>query len=325
MHRDLDISLLRAFLAVVETGSVTAAARLLNRTQAAVSLQLKRLEDGLGQPLFEREHKRLTLAISGERLLGLARRVIALNDEMWERMHTPSFEGEVRLGVPVDIISTYMPPILRRFNAMFPGVQVSLVAKNSHDLIEDLAGGGIDLTLTTDRDAVGRCEVLMTDDLVWVGAPGGDAHRRTPLPIAVGGKNCRFRPVVMEALRSAGRDWRILLQVANQDAVNATVAAGLSVTALLRETVPPNLEVLGPSSGLPPLPAFKVNLFLPATGGSDIARELARHIRAEFATRSERANAPRTKPEIAPRQSVTKLMRRVGRRSGNPARPRAAS
>jgi len=165
----------------------------------------------------------------------------------------------------------------------------------------------------------------MTDDLVWVGAPGGDAHRRTPLPIAVGGKNCRFRPVVMEALRSAGRDWRILLQVANQDAVNATVAAGLSVTALLRETVPPNLEVLGPSSGLPPLPAFKVNLFLPATGGSDIARELARHIRAEFATRSERASAPRTKPEIAPRQSVTKLMRRVGRRSGALARARTAN
>lgn len=287
MHRDLDLTLLRAFLAVVETGSVTAAARLLNRTQSAVSLQLKRLEDSLEQPLFEREHKRLTLAPSGERLVGHAQRLIAMNDEMWNRMVAPSFEGEVRLGVPVDIIVTYVPQILRRFAGTWPGVRVSLVAKNSYDLLEDLAKGDIDLTITTDLESIDRCEVLKTDDLVWVGAPGGSAHKRSPLPIAVGGKNCRFRPVIIEAVRAMGRDWRIVLQVANQDAVNATITAGLSVGAMLRESVPTNLEVLAAGAGLPELPAFKINLHMPVTGGSDIARELARHIRAEFAVRAE--------------------------------------
>lgn len=292
MRRDLDLGLLRAFIAVVETGSVTGAARQLNRTQAAVSLQVKRLEETLGQSLFDREHKRLTLAPSGERLLGHAQRLVAMNDDLYDRMVTPAFEGEVRLGVPVDIIVTYVPPILRRFAATWPGVRVSLVAKNSHDLLEDLANGEIDLTLTTDLQGSTSSETLQTDELVWVGAPGGGAHRQSPLPIAIGGKNCRFRPVTIEAIRNTGRDWRIVLQVANQDAVNATIAAGLCVGALLRETVPTTLEILGQRAGLPDLPSFHINLHMPSTGGSDIARELARHIRAEFAARAEIAGQP---------------------------------
>lgn len=287
MRRDLDLTILRAFLAVVETGSVTGAARLLNRTQAAVSLQIKRLEETLDQPLFERGHKRLTLAPAGEQLIGLAQRLVALNDEVMEAMTTPSFEGEVRLGVPVDLIITYAPPILRRFNAKWPGVRVSLVASNSQELTEDLDGGRVDLALTTDIDSGGRAvETLARDDLVWVGAPSGQAHRRLPLPIAIGGRSCRFRPVLLDALRRAEIDWRVVLEVANQDAVNATVAAGISVAALLRETVPSTLDVLPPDVGLPPLPSFALNLRLPPAGASELAEEMARQIRAEFAARA---------------------------------------
>lgn len=286
MRRDLDLSLLRAFLAVLETGSITSAARLLNRTQAAVSLQVKRLEESLGQLLFDRDHKRLTLTPFGEQLIGHARRLVAMNDSVLEQMTTPAFEGEVRLGIPVDIIPTYAAPILRRFNARWPSVRVSLVASNSHDLVEDLDGGRIDLALTTDLERGGAgVETLATDDLVWVGVPGGSAHRRTPLPIAIGGRSCRFRPVVLEELRKAGIGWRVVLEVANQDAVNATVAAGISVAVLLRETVPPGLEALPAALELPALPTFALNLRLPRTGASETAEELARHIRAEFAAR----------------------------------------
>lgn len=305
MTRDLDLSLLRAFAAVVETGGVTPAARLLNRTQAAVSLQIRRLEDALGQSLFERAHKRLTLAPAGEALLGQAQRLIALNDEVIDRMTKPAFDGEVRLGIPVDLIVAYAAPILRRFNTMWPHVRVSLVASNSHELLEDLDRGQIDIALTTDRE-LGRgrrYETLKTDDLVWVGAPGGSAHRRTPLPMAIGGRTCRFRPVALEALRKAGRDWRIVLEVANQDAVNATVAAGVSVAALLRETVPAGLEALGEAEGLPPLLTFDVNLHLPKTGATDTAQELARHIRAEFASRGALQREP-VRPAPARRTSA---------------------
>jgi DNA-binding transcriptional LysR family regulator len=287
MRRDLDLTILRAFLAVVETGSVTGAARLLNRTQAAVSLQIKRLEETLGQPLFERGHKRLSLAPAGEQLIGLAQRLVAMNDEVVESMTTPSFEGEVRLGLPVDLIVTYAAPILRRFNTKWPGVRVSLIASNSQELVEDLVHGRVDLALTTDLEPPTRnVETMTHDDLVWVGAPGGSAHRRTPLPIAIGGRNCRFRPVLLDTLRRTDIEWRLVLEVSNQDAVNATIAAGISVAVMLRETVPPSLHVLTGDIGLPALPSFAINLRLPPAGTNELAEEMARHIRAEFAARA---------------------------------------
>lgn len=286
MARDIDISLLRAFVAVVETGSVTGAARLLNRTQAAVSQQLKRLEEQLDVGLFQREHKRVALATPGEQLLDSARRLIALNDEIWGKMTTPSYNGEVRLGVPFDIVPTYAPPILRRFALAWPEVQVSLATQNSIDLVKALDDGEIDLTLTTElRPSRGNGETLRLDKLVWVAAPDSDTHLRRPLPISIGGRNCRFRPVVLDALRTSEIDWRFVVEVSNQEAVNATIAAGLGVAAMLADSVPEGLHVLDKACGLPELPAFGINLYMPRTGGTDLAEELARHIRAEFAAR----------------------------------------
>ncbi|MGI9426237.1 MAG: LysR substrate-binding domain-containing protein, partial [Hyphomicrobiaceae bacterium] len=285
MPRDIDISLLRAFITVVDTGSVTSAARLLNRTQAAVSQQIKRLEDLFGAELFAREHKRIALAPDGERLLAQAQKLVALNDETWGIMTTPSFCGEVRLGVPMDIVTHYTPPILRRFNNAWPHVRVSLQAGNSQELLEELDSGDIDLTLTTDLEPQRECEMLRRDRLVWVGAQDSSAHLQRPLPISIGGKSCRFRPVVMAALGEANIDWRVVLQVTNQEAVNATVAAGLAVTAMLKDNVPPNLKILDDSSSLPALPEFEINLYLPKSGTSELGRELAHHIRADFAAR----------------------------------------
>jgi len=285
MPRDIDISLLRSFVAVADTGSVTGAARLLNRTQAAVSQQIKRLEEQFGVELFGREHKRVTLGPEGERLLAQAHKMLAINDETWGIMTTPSYRGEVRLGIPLDIVSRYTPPILRRFNSAWPHVRVSLQAGNSQDLLEDLDAGVIDLTLATDLKPQRDCETLRRDRLVWVGAPDANAHTQRPLPISIGGKSCRFRPVVMSALGKADIDWRIVLQVTNQEAVNATVAAGLAVTAMLRDNVPDDLFVLEDDSGLPQLPEFDINLYLPKSGVSDLGRELAHHIRADFTAR----------------------------------------
>jgi DNA-binding transcriptional LysR family regulator len=285
MIRDIDVALLRAFLMVVDTGGVTTASRLLNRTQAAVSQQIKRLEELFGAELFLREHKRLTLAPAGERLLGQARQMIALNDQLWGQMTRPDFEGEVRLGVPMDIVSSYVPTILRRFNHAWPRVRVMLVCENSHELLEQLASGQIDLTLTTDTTTGPGATLLRRDRLVWVGSPGTEAHRQRPLPVSIGSRTCRFRPVVLAALRQAGLDWRFVIEVANQDAVYATIAAGIAVGAVLEDSLPGNMQILDAKSGLPPLPEFLVNLFLPATGASEIATELASHIRQDFALR----------------------------------------
>ena len=153
MARDIDIALLRAFTSVVETGSVTGAARLLGRTQAAVSLQIKRLEEQLGSELFVREHRRFALTGAGERLLAGAQRMVADNDQLWNAMTTPVFKGKVKLGVPMDILPTYIPPVLRRFNQAWPEVEVSVECRNSMDLLEALDRGEVDVTLTTDTEA----------------------------------------------------------------------------------------------------------------------------------------------------------------------------
>jgi DNA-binding transcriptional LysR family regulator len=294
MIRDIDIALLRAFLTVVETGGVTNASRILNRTQAAVSQQIKRLEELFGTELFLREHKRLTLAPAGERLLGEARKLVALNDDVWSRMTKPDFEGVVRLGVPMDIVSSYVPSILRRFNQAWPRVRVSLICENSHELLEGLANGTVDITLTTDSGVPVGPNLLRLDRLVWVGHANGDAHLRRPLPLSIGTRTCRFRSVVLDALRKTGLDWRFVLEVSNQDAVFATVAANIAVSAMLADSVPGHLQIPDERSGLPPLPEFQVNLFLPAGGANDIATELAAHIRQDFALRFGTPHAPRT-------------------------------
>lgn len=283
MARDLDVTLLRAFLAVVDTGSVTGAAKLLNRTQAAVSQQLKRLEDALATILFDRTGRTLALTPAGEQLLGQARRLVALNDEVYGMMTTPSFDGEVRLGIPMDVVPTYAPTILKRFALAWPQVRVQLMSGNTVQLLAALKTGDLDITLTTEFALKGKGgSTLRRDQLVWVAAPGSDVYARDPLPISIGSPECVFRPVVLDALRGMGREWRFVFEVYNQEAINATVAAGLAVCAMLKDSVPPDLRVLGPEAGLPPLPACGINMYLPAGGGSELGEEMARHIRAEF-------------------------------------------
>lgn len=300
MSRDIDVSLLRAFLAVVDTGSVTGAAKLLNRTQAAVSQQIKRLEDTLQTVLFVRQGRRVVLASGGEILLGDARRMVALNDGIYGMMTTPSYNGEVRLGIPMDVVPTYAPPILRRFAQAWPQVRVQLISRNTVDLLKMLEDGGLDVALTTEFNMQREGgEILRLDQLVWVSAPDSDVAKLNPLPLSIGSPDCRFRPVVLDALRRAGREWRFVFEVHNQEALNATVAAGLAVNALLKDSVPADLKILGPSSGLPALPDCGINLYVPADGGSRLARELAAQIRAEFELRFGPSVAPRKPLEAA--------------------------
>ena len=290
MRRDIDIGLLRAFVAVVETGSVTGAAALLNLTQAAVSQQLKRLEELFGTQLFERHHKRLVLKPNGERLIAHAQRLIALNEEVWGAMSAPAYAGEVRLGVPHDIVGPYMPPILRRFDKAWPRVRVALKCTNTPLLRELLSQGALDLTLTTEQRCGRGGEVLLEDDLVWVGAPNGAAHRRDPLPVSLGDENCEFRPSVLKALADTGRDWRPVCEVSGMEPLLASLEADLAVGPFLRRSIPDYLTVVD-DRRLPKLPKFLINMYLPPAKQSEIAVELARHIAGEFATRF-RAHGP---------------------------------
>jgi len=290
MARNLDVAPVRAFLAVVDSGGVTSAAALLGLSQAAASQQIKRLEEALGCRLFERQGRRLVLAPAVERLLAQARRLVALNDELVSTMRAPAFEGEVRFGVPYDIIATFVPPILRRFAKAQPRVRVSLVCEDSKIVRDALRSGGVDIALTTETDCGRHGETLRTDRLVWVGVPGGDAHLKDPLPVSLGAPTCVFRPVAIEALGKARRDWRAVCEVSRLEPVYAAIEAGLAVAPLLRSSVPERFEILDTTRGarearLPALPEFRINLYAPPTM-SPATRDLADHVRASFSGRA---------------------------------------
>jgi DNA-binding transcriptional LysR family regulator len=277
------IDLLRTFLVVVDSGGVTAAAAALNMSQAAASQQVKRLEEMLACRLFERVGRRLVLAPAGERLLAQAQRLVAQSDELLSSMRAPAFAGEVRLGVPYDIIGSFVPAILRRFARAQPRVRVSLVCEDSQVVRQQLRSGGVDIALTTETECGRHGETLRTDRLVWVGMPGGDAHLKDPLPVSLGAPTCVFRPVAIEALGKVRRDWRAVCEVSRLEPVHAAIEAGLAVAPLLRSSVPERFEILGRHARLPALPEFRINLYLPP-GADPAARDLADHVRASFLT-----------------------------------------
>jgi DNA-binding transcriptional LysR family regulator len=282
--RDINIALLRSFVAVAETGRMTTAARVVNLSQGAVSQQIKRLESLFQVNLFERAADAARLTRDGEKLIAQAHRLIALNDDVLEQMQQADFSGEVRLGVPHDIVGKLMPPILRRFSQEHPNVLVTLVSETTRSLKAALSERKVDLTLMTESEPGKREQLLLTDRLIWVGSKGGDAWRRRPVAVALGQEGCAFRAVAIRALTKSGIEWRPICQVGSLEPVFATLEADMAVAPFLFHTVPDRVEVL-PDGCLPPLPAFHINLRLPAKGVTKVASELARHIREGFAQR----------------------------------------
>lgn len=261
MHRNIDIAIVRAFVTVAETGSVTRAAQLLHLTQGAVSQQIGRLEQFSESALFIRQGRNLVLAPEGEAVLTAARHYLSANEEFAAVLQLPVFRGEVRFGAPYDIIGSYAPAILRRFAKLFSSVRVTLICKDSLPLLADLKAGDIDLVLTTEIGCGRGGETLRRDRLVWVGAKGGEAHLKDPLPLSLGADTCIFRPVAVAALRKQHRDWQMVCEVSNMEPVRATLEADLAIAPLLRHSVPDSLAIIAPDRRLPLLPKFQINLY----------------------------------------------------------------
>lgn len=279
MIRNLDTALIRTFVTVADRASMTAAANALNLTQGAVSQQIKRLEDVLSCSLFERDRRGLRLTRAGERLFGKGKRLLSLNDEIWAEMAGSAVAGRVRLGVPYDLVGTLLAPVLKAYAEAHPQVEISLVCASSPELAAALAAGTIDLAIIEERAGPTAGECLLVDRLVWVGARGGSARLKRPLPVSMVADTCAFRPSVLAALGAHGLDWRTVFENGNIDATTATVRSDLAVTTWLASTVPADLDILSSGPDLPALPSFAINLHLPKHGIEPAAREFARYIR----------------------------------------------
>ncbi|MCB1339914.1 MAG: LysR family transcriptional regulator [Pseudooceanicola sp.] len=280
MIRNLDITTLRSFVAVADSGGVTRAAGFLHLTQSAVSMQLKRLEELLGLELLDRSGRGVALTASGEQLLAYARRMVALNDEVIARLTDQAFEGEIVLGVPHDIVYPAIPRVLQQFNAAFPRVRVQLLTLNTVSLKQKFARGECDMILTTEAEVPPGSERLASKALLWVGAIGGAAWRKRPLDLAQS-RNCIFRPMVLRALDAAGIEWNLAVDSDSDRTTEATVSADLGVQALLEGTLPPHLEPVRHDGGLPELPAHHIVLYGGDTSG-EVHQRLSSLLRAAF-------------------------------------------
>jgi len=179
----LGTRLVRTFVVAAEKASMTGAANVLNLTQGAVSQQIKRLEEVLGHTLFERDRRGLKLTRSGERLLDKGRRLLQLNDEIIAEMGGKAVAGQVRIGVPYDLVGTLLQAVLKTYAEAYPQVEISLVCASSPELAAALVAGTIDLAVIEERAGPTAGECLLVDRLVWVGAKGGSARLKRPLPV----------------------------------------------------------------------------------------------------------------------------------------------
>lgn len=259
MIRDLDIRALRSFIAVAEHGNVTAAAHQRALTQSAVSQQLKKLEAALGQRLLHRTRTGVGLTIAGKALIPLARKSIAINDEILVTIGQNDIGAQIRLGVAHDLVSMLLPKPLSIFHNENPRDEIVLVSASSAQLIAMLNSGDVDLAITTDRADVPEAHLLFASHLVWVGAVGGSAHALSPLPIAVSTEGCPFRQALAAALLVKGHPWKPMTQRGSLEAMFATVKADLAISALLPATIPPDLAEVTAGS-LPTLPKFLIHL-----------------------------------------------------------------
>ena len=281
MPRNLDMTALRSFVAVAESGGVTRASGFLNLTQSAVSMQLKRLEVALGVDLLDRTGRGVSLTSAGEQLLSYARRLLDLNDEAYARLTHHDYEGEIKLGVPHDIVYPAIPQILQRLAADYPRVRVQLISSNTRRLKEMFGQGECDLILTTEDGCELSGQTLTELPLIWVGAPGGSAWKRRPLRLAFE-TACIFRGRVQRALDDAGIAWDMAVESNSSRTIEATVSADMAIHAAIEGTIPSHLEAVSHSGALPDLSLTKINLYTSDLGGNAALNDLAGLVRQAY-------------------------------------------
>jgi DNA-binding transcriptional LysR family regulator len=291
MPHALDADLLRAFVLIAEGRSFTEAAEMVGRTQSAVSMQIKRLEEALGQTVLSRgKGGDVELTPHGEFLLARARQILSLNDEVVAMFRAPALAGTVRLGTPDDYAFGYLPPILKRFADTHPAVQVDVLCAPSNELIGRLKDGELDLTLTSEGHQPRSWPTvqLWRGPLVWVTSSRHAPHRIDPLPLALAqvgtnaSRNCDWARAAMTALDRAGRRYRLAYSSGSQVGTHAPVLAGLAVTVSTLSWLPDGLRPLRADEGLPPLPEFGILLLKGRRPRQPMTDALAAQIEAGF-------------------------------------------
>lgn len=251
---NLDLDLLRTFVAVADLNTFAAAAAAVCRTQSAVSQQMQRLEQLVGKELFARHGRNKLLTEHGLQLLGYARKILRFNDEACTSLMYSNMEGSLIIGASDDTADTLLPFLLNRVATLYPRLAIDVRVKRSPFIADMLSSGEVDLAITTAKVDSHPHVILRTSPTLWYCSVDYQFQPGEPVPLVVMDEPSLYREMAIEHLTQAGVPWRIAYVASSLSAIRAAVRAGLGVTARSIEMMSPDLRVLGETEGLPGLP-----------------------------------------------------------------------
>jgi DNA-binding transcriptional LysR family regulator len=258
---NLDIDFLRTLVSAEDLGGMNRAAEHVGRSQSAVSQQMRKLEEKLGQRLFRKQGRGLELTEAGELLLNYARRMLALNDEAVAALQSAGLEGVVRFGLPSDFAETWLPTALGQFKRAHPSIRVEANVDRNAVLLDKLNKGQLDLAMFFDGSPPPNAERLARLPMVWIRGPQRAWHPGEPVPLVLFEAPCVFRKAGIEALDAAGIPWRIAFTSPSLAGLWAAVDAGLGISPRTTASVPQWLHVAGKGDKLPKLPSIDLSLY----------------------------------------------------------------
>jgi DNA-binding transcriptional LysR family regulator len=279
--KQLSLDNLRTFVTVVDLGGFAKAGEKLGRSQPAVSLQIKRLEQQLSKRLFGKQGQRQIVNQDGLNLYKAAQNMLDLNDAIFRQFQPISLKGRLRLGIPSEFATTLLPSIIGEFGKLYPDVSLEVTSALSKTLLEDEKLQGFDLVLAlVDPDVDVDGQVLLIDELVWVGE-GNLANPQATLSLVLAPDGCVYRSRVISKLKQQTQQWRISYTNADLSGISAAIKQGLGITALAKSSVPKQLDIIK-HNHLPDLGAIKICLFAGNSQHPQASKKLAEFIQSKL-------------------------------------------
>ncbi|MDH6231910.1 DNA-binding transcriptional LysR family regulator [Mesorhizobium soli] len=275
--------LLRTFVSVIDLGAYTKAGDLLGRTQPAISLQIRRLEELVGAPVIKQVGRSLMLTSEGEMLLSYAREILRLNDEAASYFNRANISGVLRVGLPNDYAVAFLQGVITEYTRQHSEISLEIYCGWSAEILDRLRADELDLAIAMVNGE--RAQYLSRSWIerpIWAAAEGASFDPVTGIPLAAHPEGCAYRARMIQALDTAQMRWRVAYTGSGIAGLQNAVVNGLGVSALTRYTMLPGMRALNEDDGFPPLAEIRVGLFYKHPRLSDAGIRLVNHIIARL-------------------------------------------
>lgn len=267
-----DFNQLVTFTAIVDAGSITKAAASLHRTQAAISIQLRKLEESVGKPLLNRSYNNFTLTREGEVLLTYARKILQLSEEAFNAISDEDVSGVVRFGIPDGYARAFIQQSLRQFTYRFPKIRIQIKNDNSHNLFKSLHRGDLDLILVTKDAKESGGELVRRENICWVSAKDYYFDDQQPIPLALYERGCDYRKRIVDQLNQNDKDWFVSFECQGVTGFDIAISNGLAISAVAESLVKDEWQIIPNSQHLPALGEIEIQLHTSPVQSSEAIR-----------------------------------------------------